>query len=169
MAESKKRHARKPAKGPDKKANRRGAARLAAVQALYQMDIAHTDIADVIAQFQTHRFGADGEGGAPETADRLFFAELLRGVVRRQRDIDPMLDAKLADGWRLNRLDSILRATLRSAAFELIERRDVPARVVVSEYVNVAKAFFSGDEPKVVNAVLDKVAREQRAAEFGNG
>ena len=149
--------------------NQRSAARMAAVQALYQMDIAHTDIADVIAQFHTHRFGAEGEGGAPDSADRLFFAELLRGVVRRQRDIDPMLDGKLAEGWRLNRLDSILRATLRAAAFELVERRDVPAKVVVNEYVNVAKDFFSGDEPKVVNAVLDKIAREQRAAEFGNG
>ena len=154
---------------PAKPINHRSAARLAAVQALYQMDIAATDIADVIAQFQTHRFGSDGEGGAPEVADRLFFAELLRGVVRRQRDIDPVLDAKLAEGWRLNRLDSILRATLRSAAFELLERRDVPAKVVVNEYVNIAKAFFSGDEPKVVNAVLDRIAREQRAQEFANG
>lgn len=152
-----------------KPTNQRSAARLAAVQALYQMDIASTDIADVIAQFQTHRFGAEGEGGAPDNADRLFFAELIRGVVRRQLDIDPMLDAKLADGWRLNRLDSILRATLRSAAFELVERRDVPAKVVVNEYVNIAKDFFSGDEPKVVNAVLDKIARAQRAGEFGDG
>ena len=157
-----------PIAGP-KPVNHRTAARMAAVQALYQMDIASTDIADVIAQFQTHRFGADGEGGSPDYADRLFFAELLRGVVRRQRDIDPMLDAKLAEGWRLNRLDSILRATLRSAAFELVERRDIPAKVVVNEYVNIAKDFFSGDEPKVVNAVLDKIAREQRTGEFGNG
>ena len=154
---------------PARPINHRSAARLAAVQALYQMDIASTDIADVITQFQTHRFGADGEGGAPEAADRLFFAELLRGVVRRQRDIDPVLDAKLAEGWRLNRLDSILRATLRSAAFELLERRDVPAKVVVNEYVNIAKEFFSGEEPKVVNAVLDRIAREQRAQEFANG
>ena len=145
----------------------RSAARLAAVQGLYQMDVAHTDIADVIAQFESHRFGDDGEGGAPESADRLFFAELLRGVVRRQRDIDPILAGKLAAGWRLNRLDSILRAILRAGAFELIERRDVPAKVVVSEYVDVAKQFFNGDEPKVVNGVLDKVLHEQRASETG--
>ena len=157
--------------GPDspssaKPLNQRSTARLAAVQALYQMDLASTDITDVIAQFVTHRIGGEGEGASPEATDQLFFAELLRGVVRRQRDIDPMLDAKLAAGWRLNRLDSILRATLRAAAFELVERRDVPAKAVISEYVNVAKDFFSGEEPKVVNAVLDKIAREQRPGEF---
>jgi len=146
--------------------NQRSAARMAAVQALYQMDLARTDLSDVIAQFITHRIGGDGEGAAPSATDQLFFSELLRGVVRRQTDIDPMLDAKLAAGWRLNRLDSILRATLRAAAFELIERRDIPAKVVISEYVNVAKDFFSGEEPKVVNAVLDKIAREQRSGEF---
>ena len=146
--------------------NQRSSARMAAVQALYQMDLASTDLTDVIAQFITHRIGGIGEGASPEATDQLFFSELLRGVVRRQRDVDPMLDAKLAAGWRLSRLDSILRATLRAAAFELLERRDIPAKVVISEYVNVAKDFFSGEEPKVVNAVLDKIAREQRAGEF---
>jgi transcription antitermination protein NusB len=144
----------------------RSAARLATVQALYQMDLSGADLTQVIAQFVAHRIGGEGEGAAPIETDQVFFAELLRGVVRRQRDIDPMLDAKLAGGWRLDRLDSILRATLRAAAFELIERRDVPAKVVISEYVNVAKDFFSGEEPKVVNAVLDKLAREQRPGEF---
>jgi len=154
---------------PPKGANKpRSAARLAAVQGLYQMDLAATDIADVIAQFAT-RFGADGEGGAPDVADRLFFAELLRGVVRRQLEIDPLVDARLAGGWRLNRLDSILRAILRSGAFELMERRDIPAKVIISEYVDVAKAFFTGEEPKVVNGVLDKLAREQRPNEVGGG
>jgi transcription antitermination protein NusB len=144
----------------------RSAARLAAVQGLYQMDIAGTDITEVIAQFAT-RFGAEGEGGAPEVADRLFFAELLRGVVRRQLEIDPLVDARLAGGWRLNRLDSILRAILRSGAFELMERRDIPAKAIISEYVDVAKEFFTGEEPKVVNGVLDKLAREQRPGEVG--
>jgi N utilization substance protein B len=147
----------------------RSAARLAAVQALYQMDVAQTDIADVIAQFVAHRFGAEGEGGAPQSADTQFFADIIRGVVRRQRDIDPMLDGKLAAGWRLNRIDSILRATLRAGAFELVERREVPAKVVISEYVDVARDFFTGDEPKVVNGVLDKIAREQRAGELTHG
>lgn len=144
----------------------RSAARLAAVQGLYQMDMSGADITEVIAQFAT-RFGAEGEGGAPEIADRLFFAELLRGVVRRQTDIDPMVDARLAGGWRLNRLDSILRAILRSGAFELMERRDIPAKAIISEYVDVAKEFFTGEEPKVVNGVLDKLAREQRPGEIG--
>ena len=154
---------------PKPASKHRSAARLAAVQALYQMDLAGTDLTQVIAQFLKHRVGMPEEGGAPENTDTLFFAELLRGVVRRQRDIDPMLDAKLAEGWRLDRLDSILRATLRAAAFELLERRDVPAKAVISEYVNVAKDFFTGDEPKVVNAVLDKLARQQRPQEFDNG
>jgi transcription antitermination protein NusB len=144
----------------------RSAARLAAVQGLYQMDLAATDISEVIKQFAT-RFGAEGEGSAPEVADRLFFAELLRGVVRRQLEIDPLVDAKLAGGWRLNRLDSILRAILRAGAFELMERRDIPAKVIISEYVDVAKEFFTGEEPKVVNGVLDKLARDQRPADVG--
>ena len=90
-------------------------------------------------------------------------------MLRRQTDIDPLVDAKLAGGWRLNRLDSILRATLRAGAFELLERRDIPARVIISEYVDVAKEFFNGEEPKVVNGVLDKLAREQRPGEVGHG
>ena len=154
---------------PEKGERPRTAARLTAVQGLYQMELAGTDITEVIAQFTAHRFGDDTEGGAPEGTDRQFFADLLRGVVRRQKDVDPMIDAKLATGWRLARLDAILRAILRAGAFELIERREIPAKVVISQYVDVAKDFFDGDEPKVVNGVLDKLAREQRAGEMGNG
>ena len=87
-------------------------------------------------------------------------------MVRRQREIDPVVDAQLAEGWRLTRVDSTLRAILRAGVFELIEREDVPARVVISEYVEIAKAFFSEDEPRVVNGVLDKIARRTREAEF---
>jgi transcription antitermination protein NusB len=86
--------------------------------------------------------------------------------VRRQRDIDPMVDAQLAAGWRLARVDSILRATLRAGTFELMERADVPGRVIISEYVDVAKAYFNDDEPKVVNGVLDRLARRLRPEEF---
>src|SRR5690606_8241913 len=99
-------------------------------------------------------------------ADPTFFAELLRGVVRRQRDIDPLVDKQLAAGWNLSRVDSILRAILRAGTYELLERLDVPARVVINEYIEIAHAFFSGDEPKVVNGVLDKIARRLRAAEM---
>ena len=144
----------------------RSQARLAAVQALYQMDLAHTDSLDVIQQFAAHRFGENAEDAEVKSADLELFAEIVKGVVARQREIDPPLDAQLAKGWRLNRIDSIVRATLRSATFELIARETVPARVVINEYVEVAKAFFEGDEPKLVNAVLDKVARKLRPKEF---
>jgi N utilization substance protein B len=144
----------------------RRAARMAAVQGLYQMDLAQTDLNAVIHEFKTHRF-RKGEGeDAIAGADATFFAELLRGVVRRQRDIDPMVDHQLAAGWRLGRVDSILRAILRAGVFELLERPDVPGRVVINEYIDVAHEFFDEDEPKVVNGVLDKLARRLRATEF---
>ncbi len=160
--------------------NPRSAARTGAVQALYQMDLAGSDVATVIHEFTTIRFeSAQPEAGQPEpdeatavaaeavkSADPVFFSELLRGVVRRQRDIDPMIEQQLATGWRLLRIDSILRAILRAGTFELIERHDVPARVIINEYVNVAHAFFSEDEPRVVNGVLDRMAKRLRVAEF---
>lgn len=150
------------------RASTRQVARIAAVQALYQMDLAHTDVGDVIAQFLTHRFGGSGEEGTLAGAvDTEFFGALLRGVVRRQRDIDPLIDHQLAEGWRLFRIDSILRAILRAGVYELMEQQDVPARAAISQYVDVAHAFFAEDEPKVVNGVLDKLARQLRAAEFG--
>ena len=144
----------------------RSAARIAAVQALYQMDLAATDLTKVIDEFTRQRIPEADKDWAIYGADPVFFAEIVRGVVRRQRDIDPAVDLTLATGWRLFRVDSILRATLRAATFELLERPDVPARVVIDEYINVAKAFFNEEEPKVVNGVLDKMARSIRAAEF---
>lgn len=145
----------------------RSNARLGAVQALYQMDMAGTGLKDVMREFEDHRFGAEIEGERYKEADTLYFEEIIEGVVRLQKEIDPLLDKRLAEGWRLNRIDSILRAILRSAAFELIERRDVPARVIISEYIDVSRAFFEGDEPKVVNGVLDSLARDVRADELG--
>jgi transcription antitermination protein NusB len=145
----------------------RSAARVAAVQALYQMDIAGTDLNDVLVEFATLRFGPEAEDGALADADRDFFRSLVQGVVRRQREIDPLVDRQLAEGWRLNRIDSILRAILRAGALEMIERKDVPFRVVINEYVNVAHAFLGDEEPKVVNGVLDKLARRLRSDELG--
>jgi N utilization substance protein B len=152
--------------------NPRTIARMAVVQALYQMDLAGTDAAEVIDEFVKHRFtpGAnDLDAEDPnnlEGADKTFFAEVLKGVVRRQRDIDPLVDQQLATGWRLVRVDSILRAILRGGVFELMERSDIPARVTINEYINIAKAFFEADEPKVVNGVLDRIAHRMRADEF---
>ena len=152
----------------------RSAARLAAVQGLYQMDLAATDLNDVIRQLtgaagRDTGAGAgqdDGRGEELHKPDAAFLAELLRGVERCQREIDPMVDKQLATGWRLVRVDSILRAILRAGVFELMERPEVPARVVISEYIDVAHAFLSDDEPKVVNGVLDKLARRLRPGEF---
>lgn len=151
-----------------KRAVARSAARLAAVQALYQMDMAGTDLNEVIREFAAERL-ADPEAEDAQFisgADETFMAELLRGVVRRQREIDPMIDHQLAEGWRLARVDSILRAILRAATLELMERPDVPARVVINEYIELARSFFDEDEPKVVNGVLDKLARKLRTREF---
>jgi len=149
----------------------RSAARLAAVQGLYQMDLAATDIADVLHDLTATKLRdavrQDGEEELELTdPDQTFLAELLRGVVRLQRDIDPMIDNQLATGWRLERVDSILRAILRAASYELIERTEVPARVVINEYIDVARAFLEGDDPRVVNGVLDKLARRLRPDEF---
>jgi transcription antitermination protein NusB len=144
----------------------RTAARVAAVQALYQMDMAGTDLNAVIDEFVRLRFPRAPGDEAAAGADPTFFNDLLRGVVRRQRDIDPLVDHQLAEGWRLVRIDAIMRAILRAGVFELMERTDVPARVVINEYINVAHSFFSDDEPKVVNGVLDKLGRRLRAAEF---
>jgi transcription antitermination protein NusB len=155
-------------KVPDKrsKPRPRSASRVAAVQALYQMDLSGIELTSVIDEFVLTRFAGEEADASLAGADAVFFAEILRGVVRRQLDIDPMVDQQLAVGWRLVRVDSILRAILRAGAFELMERMDVPARVAISEYVEVANAFFNEDEPKVVNGVLDKLARKLRAPEF---
>ena len=143
------------------------AARLGAVQALYQMDMAGTDLSEVVREFEEHRLGCEIEGEVYKQADMAFFTALVEGVVRVQREIDPLLDERLAKGWRLVRIDSILRAILRSAAFELQERHDVPGRVVINEYIDIARAFFDGDEPKVVNGVLDALAKHLRGDEMG--
>jgi N utilization substance protein B len=150
----------------DRKANRRGAARLAAVQALYQMDIAGTGSTEILAQFESHWIGQEVEGNQYLPAEAAFFREVVNGVVREQRSLDPLIDAVLAETWPLKRIEAILRAVLRAGAFELGHRGDVPARVVVAEYVDVANAFVDRDETGMVNAVLDQLARKLRAGEF---
>ena len=148
------------------KANRRGAARLAAVQALYQMDIAGAGINDIFAEIESHWLGNEVEGDEYLPAEAAFFRDIVSGVVRDQGRIDPMLDEALSRGWPLKRIEAILRATLRAGAYELGHRKDVPARVVIKEYVDVAHAFFEADEAGMVNAVLDQIARQTRAGEF---
>ncbi|HEY4775790.1 MAG TPA: transcription antitermination factor NusB [Xanthobacteraceae bacterium] len=156
---------RAPAKD-DRKANRRSAARLAAVQALYQMDIASTGLNEILAQFEGHWIGREVEGEQYLPAEAAFFRDLVGGVIAEQRRLDPLIDQALAAGWPLRRVEAILRAVLRAGAYELDRRHDVPARVVISEYVDVAHAFLDREETGMVNAVLDQLARQLRAAEF---
>jgi N utilization substance protein B len=153
----------------DRKANRRGAARLAAVQALYQMDIAGAGLNDIFAEFESHWLGSEVEGETYLPAEVAFFKDVVGGVVRDQARLDPLIDEALQSGWPLKRIDAILRATLRAGAYELEHRKDVPARVVVSEYVDVAHAFVDRDETGMVNAVLDQIARQFRGGEFEKG
>jgi N utilization substance protein B len=158
--------ARGDAPKDERKANRRGAARLAAVQALYQMDIAGTGVNEILAEFEGHWIGREVEGAQYLPAEAAFFRDVVSGVVRDQRNIDPLVDGVLADGWPLKRIDAILRAVLRAGAYELGHRNDVPARVVVAEYVDVANAFVDREETGMVNAVLDRLARHFRKGEF---
>jgi N utilization substance protein B len=141
-------------------AGARRAARLAAVQALYQMELAGIDAEDVAEEFIAHRFDE-----TPTDAE--FFKAIVEGVPPHQAEIDQAIAKCLSQNWSLARVDSILRAILRAAGLELVARRDVPAKVVIDEYVGIAGDFFSGDEPGFVNAALDAMARRKRAPEFG--
>jgi N utilization substance protein B len=156
----------RPPAAKDRKANRRGAARLAAVQALYQMDIAGTGSNDILAQFESHWIGREVEGDQYLPVEAAFFRELVNGVVREQRSLDPLIDTTLAESWPLKRIEAILRAVLRAGTYELGHRADVPARAVVAEYVDVANAFVDREETGMVNAVLDQLAHKLRAGEF---
>jgi len=150
----------------ENRASSRSAARLAAVQALYQMDMTGIDLTDVITEFETHRLGKEIEDCQYRDAEPAFFRGLVEGVVREQLRVDPLIDKQLAEGWRLTRVDSILRAILRAGAYEILIRDDVPARVVISEYVDIAHAFFCEEEPKVVNGILDRLSHKARPEEF---
>ncbi|MDO1581771.1 transcription antitermination factor NusB [Rhizobium oryzicola] len=147
---------------PVKPANQRGAARLAAVQALYQMDIGGTGVLEVVAEYEQHRLGQELDGDTYLKADPSWFRSIVSGVVRDQTKIDPVIRAALQESWPLSRLDSTLRAILRAGTFEVLERKDVPVAVIVTEYVEIARAFFEEEEPKIVNAVLDRIAKQVR-------
>ena len=140
----------------------RSVARLAAVQALYQMEVSGVGVEHVIREFTDHRFDRDVEGETLAAADETFFADLVRGVVSEQAKVDSAIVKRLASGWKLARLDATARAILRSGAFELTHRPDVPTEVVIDEYVELAKSFFEGPEPGFVNGALDAVAQDVR-------
>lgn len=144
----------------------RSASRLAAVQALYQMEVSGKGIVEVLAEFEAHWIGHEIDGVRFNPSDVPFFRDVLGGVVREQRAIDPKVDTALARGWPLKRIEAVLRAILRAGVYELMFRKDVPVRVVINEYLEIAHGFYSEDEPGLVNGVLDTIAHEVRAAEF---
>ena len=140
----------------------RAVARLAAVQALYQMEVSGAGVEAVVREFRDHRFSGDLEGETLAEADEPFFGDLTRGVVEAQRDIDLAITQRLATGWKLPRIDATVRAILRCAAFELLRRKEIPHEVVINEYLEITKSFFGGTEAGFVNGVLDAIARSDR-------
>ena len=144
----------------------RSSARLGAVQALYQMEIAGKDLGDVIAEFQAHWLGQTVYDIEMKPAESAFFTSLVEGVVRDQRSIDQSINASLVEGWPLTRIEAVLRAILRSGCFELLRRKDVPAKVVIREYGDIARAFYEGEEVGMVSAVLDRLAHQLRPDDF---
>ena len=165
---------------PPRSAPRRlAAARLAAVQALYQTEITGAAVDDVIRDFVDHRVGGTAlmtPGGeeTPEVEvelaapDAVLFASIVRGALERKADLDKMIDGALNEGWTVVRLEVLMRSILRAGAFEISTRSDIPPKVSISEYVNVADAFYAGAEPGMVNAVLDRIARVLRDGEIGS-
>jgi len=148
---------------------KRSVARLAAVQALYQIDVSDAAPEAVIAEFQKHRLGREIDGDRYGEADPALFTDIVRGTIDRQADLDRALSAALTPDWPLERLETVLRAVLRAGAYELLARGDVPARVVISEYLDIAHAFFGGKEQGLVNGVLDKLAHVLRPDDLADG
>ncbi len=153
--------------GPSRRRHgERSVARLAAVQALYQIDVSAADPDDVVKEFARDRFVDSDGAGLPMAPDRALFAELVLGACARRAEVDPLVGGALDEGWTLDRLDLLLRAVLRCGAFELLGRPDIPAAVVIDEDVEVAGAFFARGEPGLVNGVLDRLAHDLRPAEL---
>ncbi len=140
----------------------RAGARLAAVQALYQMEQTEQGSLAVIHDFLDDRLGLDDDGAPVEEADPDLFKAIVSGVVEHQESIDAAIIARLANGWRLDRIDATSRAILRSAGYELIYDINLPSRIIIDEYVSIAHAFFDGPESGFVNGLLDAVARDVR-------
>jgi len=140
----------------------RSAARLAAVQALYQQAMEDTPLASLLDEFHRHRLGATIEDMEFNAAETAFFDDIVSGVVARGEEVDAQLSAKLADGWRVERLDKTMLQVLRAGVYELMARPDIATPTVINEYIDVAHAFFDAREAKFVNGVLDAVAKAVR-------
>lgn len=146
---------------------RRSVARLLAVQALYQLEL-NREIGPetVVREFARHRFGHEIDGDQYGEADPALFADIVRGVATDRERLDATISTALTEDWPLARLDAVLRAILHAGAYELVNRRDIPPRVSISEYTTVAHAFFSGKEPGLANGVLDRLGRTLRLGEM---
>ena len=143
----------------------RRVSRLAAVQALYQMELSGATTADVISDFADGKLPRESEASLTEMEGDLdLFKLIVEKAVDRQATLDRAIARRLSEGWRLERLDAVARAILRAGAAELEQRRDTPVAVVIDEYVEIAKAFFEGPEPGFINATLDACARDLRPA-----
>ncbi len=127
------------------------------------MDVGGTGVLEVVREYELHRLGKEIDGDQYREADAAWFRAIVSGVVEQQKQLDPMIRSALLKDWPLSRIDSTLRAILRAGTYELVNRRDVPVAVIVTEYVDVAGAFFDEDEPKMVNAVLDRLAKKLRS------
>lgn len=151
----------RPSKKP-RSGNARSAARLAAVQALYQREMSGAPVALLLTEFHRHRLGAEIEGAQFREADVDFFNDVVRGVDGRETEIDQLLAENLAEGWTLDRLDRPMRQIVRAGAYELVARADIPTAAIINEYVDVAHAFYEPREAKFVNGLLDSIARKVR-------
>jgi transcription antitermination protein NusB len=153
-------------KGPPiGRGERRSAARLAAVQALYQMDLTQKALNEIFAEFESHWMGREIEGDQYKPAEVGLFHDIVEGVIKDQRRLDPLVDDTLSAGWPLKRIETVMRAILRAGAFELVHAPDTPTKVVISEYVDMASAFYEREEVNMVNAVLDRIGKQVRIAQ----
>ena len=150
--------------GPHNKLRRQS--RLSAIQALYQMDVSGLTSKQVIMEFLNHRFGYDGEPGMV-AADEVFFEDIINGVVDQQGEIDSVVAENLSEKWSLKRIDLTLRAILRAGTYEIMRRPDVPALVIIDQYVSIAADFHEDSQTGFINRVLENIAKSVRAAEFG--
>ena len=149
---------------PGTRAARRRVARLAAVQALYQAEMTNLEPDAVIAEFRSHRLGREMDGEDYGEADLAMFTELVRGVIARRGEIDPLIASALVKDWSLERIERLARIVLQLGVYELLAKADVPIAVVIDEYVDLAHAFFAGQEPRFVHGVLDRLGKRLRGA-----
>jgi N utilization substance protein B len=154
---------------PDAGGRRRSAARMAAVQALYSIGQGGGSPKDVVGEFNDHRFATADEAGTLIEPDREFFSSLVSGSSARRKEIDALLSSSLAKNWSLERIEKVVYAILQAGVFELMDRADVPAKVAINEYVDIAHAFYADSQPGFVNSVLNRIARDLRPEEFAAG